>query len=58
MEENNKQIAIGSRIIITKGIYKGKKGFVYSILEDKLTVEFEYKPFRKQFLKDYLCKIQ
>ena len=58
MEEDKKNIIIGSRIIITQGIYKGKKGFVYSILEDKITVEFEYKSFRKQFLKDYLCKIQ
>ena len=56
--ENGKNIDTGSRIIITEGIYKGKKGFVYSIFDKNYTIEFEYKSFRKQFTLSYLRKIE
>tara|TARA_B100001113_G_C21099954_1_gene618282 strand:- start:1654 stop:1833 length:180 start_codon:yes stop_codon:yes gene_type:complete len=58
IDDDKKGPQLGDRIIITDGLYKGKKGFIYSKVDKEYKVEFEYKPFRLNFFISQLKYIE
>ena len=58
IDDKQEELRRGQRIIISKGLYKGKIGYIYSTFGKMYTIEFEYKPMRKQFTASYLNKVE